>query len=86
MMREYLASLFQKPLPKPPRYERRVTSNADWRGLEIWLVYRAILQVKKNYGNKLGYEIPYGKLNGPNHPRCVFVDNLCARYAGGKEM
>lgn len=68
-------------MPKKPEF---VTTNEDWRGLEVWLVYGALLKTP-NYGARLHYEIPYGRDNTETHPRCAWVNELSARYAGGME-
>lgn len=82
-MQSYLSELFPKPKPKPPRHPVRVTTNDDWRGLEIWLVYEALLH-ESNGAQKCGYPIPYGKMNDMSHPRCGWVDYVCRRYAARK--
>lgn len=61
-----------------------VTTDEDWRGLEVWLVYGALLKTP-NYGARLHYEIPYGRDNTETHPRSAWVNELSARYAGGME-
>lgn len=66
---------------RKPEFE---TTNEDWRGMEIWLIYGALLRTP-NYGDKLNYAIPYGKANRETHPRCAWVNELSRRYAAGRE-
>ena len=53
-----------------------VTTDEDYRGLEIWLVYGALLH-ESNGAQKCNYPIPYGKLD---HAQRAFIDEVSRRF------